>query len=82
MGSISENSKNQNFLSLYFPTMKKLLPIFLIPLILLSSCSIDWNDEKDKKIAELEQKVQELEENTISRCDCFWKFNGNQKCRM
>gem|GEM_PF-5380528 len=25
----------------------KLLPLLLIPIILLSSCSIDWNDEKD-----------------------------------
>ena len=41
------------------------LTLFLIPLILLSSCTIDWNDEKDKKIIELEQKVQTLEENTV-----------------
>ncbi len=36
------------------------LTLLLIPLILLSSCTIDWNDEKDKKIAELEQKVTEV----------------------
>lgn len=41
-----------------YTTMK---PTFLlIPLILLSSCTIDWNDEKDKKIAELEKQVMEL----------------------
>jgi hypothetical protein len=34
--------------------MKKILPILLTSLLLLSSCSIDWNDEKDKKISELE----------------------------
>jgi hypothetical protein len=36
------------------------LTLLIIPLILLSSCSIDWNDEKDKKIAELEKQVTEL----------------------
>ncbi|MCA9377855.1 hypothetical protein KC711_02975, partial [Candidatus Peregrinibacteria bacterium] len=36
--------------------MKKILPIFLASLLLLSSCSVDWNDEKDKKISELEEK--------------------------
>lgn len=38
--------------------MKKLIFLF-IPLLFLSSCSIDWNDEKDKKIAELERQIQE-----------------------
>ena len=37
----------------------KLTPL-LIPLILLSSCTIDWNDEKDAKIAELEKQNIEL----------------------
>lgn len=36
--------------------MKSLL---LIPLILLSSCTINWNDEKDKKIAELQKQIQD-----------------------
>ncbi len=36
------------------------LTLLLIPLILLSSCTIDWNDEKDKKIAELEKQNIEL----------------------
>lgn len=35
----------------------KSLTLLLIPLLLLSSCSIDWNDEKDKKIVELERKI-------------------------
>ena len=36
------------------------ITLLLIPLIFLSSCTIDWNDEKDKKIAELAKQVQEL----------------------
>jgi hypothetical protein len=38
----------------------KSLTLIIIPLILLSSCSIDWDDEKDKEIAELEKQVTEL----------------------
>ena len=34
------------------------LALLLIPLLLLSSCTIDWNDEKDKKITELEYQLQ------------------------
>ena len=37
------------------------LTLLLIPLILLSSCTIDWSDEKDTKIAELEKQVTELQ---------------------
>ncbi len=36
------------------------LTLLLIPLILLSSCTIDWNDEKDAKIASLNTKIEEL----------------------
>ena len=36
------------------------LTLLLIPLLFLSSCSIDWKDEKDAKIAELEKQVTEL----------------------
>jgi hypothetical protein len=36
------------------------LTLLLIPLIFLSSCTIDWSDEKDKKIAELEKQVTEI----------------------
>ena len=36
------------------------LTLLLIPLLLLSSCTIDWKDEKDKKIAELEKQVTEI----------------------
>lgn len=39
--------------------MKKLLPFILLAPLLLSACSIDWNDEKDIKIAELEKQVQD-----------------------
>jgi hypothetical protein len=37
------------------------LTFLLIPLLFLSSCSIDWNNEKDKKIAELSQEILHLE---------------------
>lgn len=40
--------------------MKKYIPLLLITSLLLSSCSIDWNDEKDKRIAELEEKIAEI----------------------
>ena len=39
--------------------MKKYIPLFLITSLLLSACGIDWNDEKDTKIAELEKQVQD-----------------------
>lgn len=39
--------------------MKKYIPILLITSLLFSACSIDWNDEKDIKIAELEKQVQD-----------------------
>ncbi len=35
----------------------KNLTLLLIPLLFLSSCTIDWNDEKDKKIVEPATKV-------------------------
>jgi hypothetical protein len=38
----------------------KAITLLLIPLIFLSSCSIDWNDEKDVKIAELEMKITDM----------------------
>lgn len=41
--------------------MKKYLIVWvLISSFLLWICSIDWKDEKDKKIGELERQVQEL----------------------
>lgn len=39
--------------------MKKYIPFLLIASILLSACSIDWNDEKDKKITELGKQIQD-----------------------
>lgn len=42
--------------------MKKiLLSAMLICSLFLASCSVDWNNDKDKKIAELEKQVQDLE---------------------
>lgn len=37
--------------------MKKYITIGFLTLLLLTSCSVDWNDEKDKKIVDL-QNVQ------------------------
>ena len=37
----------------------KPLTLLLIPLLFLSSCTIDWKDEKDEKIAELEKQIQD-----------------------
>ena len=34
-----------------------LLAITLIGTLFLASCSVDWNDEKEKKIVELEKKL-------------------------
>jgi len=42
----------------------------------LSSCSIDWNDEKDKKITELENKVEEIIKEKESDL-----FNKKQECK-
>ena len=53
--------------------MKKIFPILLISALLLSSCSIDWNDEKDKKISELEKQINQLSEK--SKNDVFQKRN-------
>ena len=38
----------------------KSLTLLLIPIIFLSSCTIDWSDEKDVKITELEKQVIEI----------------------
>lgn len=40
--------------------MKKYIPFLLIASIFLSACSIDWNGEKDKKIAELEKQIRDI----------------------
>lgn len=39
--------------------MKKILTILM--LLLLTSCSIDWNNEKEQKIEELSNKIENLE---------------------
>jgi protein involved in sex pheromone biosynthesis len=41
--------------------MKKYIPLLIIASILLSGCSIDWNDEKENKIVELEKMKEQLE---------------------
>jgi uncharacterized membrane protein (DUF106 family) len=53
------------------------LTLFLIPLLLLSSCTIDWNDEKDKKITELQKQVQELKEKNNDEL-----FKKNKECLL
>ena len=40
--------------------MKKYLVFGLLASLFLTSCSVDWNDEKDKKIGELKEKVTEI----------------------
>ena len=51
------------------------LTLLLIPLILLSSCTIDWNDEKDAKITTLEKQVTELKEKNDDEL-----FKKRQEC--
>lgn len=41
------------------------ITLLLIPLLLLSSCTIDWNDEKDARITNLSHQIQDLE-NTVT----------------
>ncbi len=53
--------------------MKKLLPFILLTSLLLSACSIDWNDEKDKKIAELEKQVKSISFEKQKECSKFEK---------
>lgn len=55
------------------------LTLLLIPLLFfMTSCTIDWNDEKDKKIAELEKQNSNFEKNMecLNKKDLmleFWK---------
>jgi len=59
-------------------TMK--LTLLLIPLILLSSCSIDWNGEKDKKIAELEKQIQDDTFKKKQECSSYFhKIEEDEK---
>ncbi len=56
--------------------MNKILFIWvLITSFLLGSCSVDWKDEKEKRITELEKQVQDLKK---------WKendlFNKKKEC--
>lgn len=51
-----------------------LLAITLIGTLFLASCSVDWNDEKEKKIVELEKKLN----NDIfkKKNECWKLING------
>lgn len=40
--------------------MKKYLALGLLSSFLLTSCSIDWNDAKEKRIEELEKQITEM----------------------
>lgn len=58
----------------YIKIMKKIFVLFSL-IFILSSCSIDWNWEKDKKIAELGKQVSEFkkaQENDL--------FERNKEC--
>ncbi len=55
--------------------------LLLIPLILLSSCTIDWNDQKAKKIIELESENSRMEsENQDLRNEIETKDNNIEEC--
>lgn len=54
--------------------MKKVLTIFLA-FFLISSCSIDWDGEKDRKIAELEKQISEFNKNQEENL-----FKKKQEC--
>jgi hypothetical protein len=58
--------------------MKKHVPILILIIIslLLSACSIDWNDSKDKKITELEKQIIDLKEKNND-----YLFQKKQECQ-
>ena len=63
------------------------LTLLLIPLLFLSSCTIDWSDEKGKKVTALEKQIEEtnkkIEENT-NKTDLWEKksnFEYDIKCQ-
>ncbi len=53
--------------------MKKLLPFILLTSLLLSACSIDWNDDKDKKIAKLERQIEDDSFSKKQECEKYKK---------
>lgn len=57
--------------------MRKLSALLLVIVFLLTSCSIDWNNEKDKKIGELEKQVMELKNATSTG---MVAFERNTRC--
>ncbi len=55
--------------------MKRIL-IYIVPILLvISSCSIDWNDDKDKKILALEKQVQDETFRKNKECTEFYEKN-------
>lgn len=62
------------------------LTLLLIPLIFLSSCTIDWNDEKDAKITSLNAKIEELskkieeQESATKKAQADGLFKKKQEC--
>lgn len=61
--------------------MKYLISFLLLSSILLSSCSIDWNDEKDKKITELENINSRMKsENQELQNEIETKNNNIDEC--
>lgn len=54
-------------------SMNKLFAFILASTILLTSCSVDWDDVKDKKITELERQVAELKNATSTGMILFEK---------
>ena len=54
------------------------LSLLLIPLLFfMTSCTIDWNDEKDKKIAELQKQIQD--DIFRKQKDCSELFDKNKE---
>ena len=46
--------------------MSHITLLFIPLLFFMTSCTIDWNDEKDKKILELERRILEVNQATDS----------------
>lgn len=62
------HKKAKLFISLTHHPMKKYLALGLISSLLLTSCSVDWNDAKEKKIGELERQIVNNNLNLQEKC--------------
>jgi hypothetical protein len=52
------------------------LSLLLIPLLFfMTSCTIDWNDEKDAKIAELKKQIQDDTFKKNLECNEYFEKN-------